>query len=927
MPDQRPDVNGLQSEYNCREDGYRTQGGVLVVAPPTPAVLSQIATMSALLGTAGRRLKRRFFTKSPVVSGYSQNSQSVSADGKTVTITGTITAAHPDDDPLTYSVLGSSARGGSVSVDPAGNYTYTAPFTAELGHYDDFNVIISEANAQHHLHGPLDLFSRVPVIGPLVAGLAAPCDGVTSTRIPIVATPTAAPSALTGTAVELSATPIAERSDWRQYVLTPPGCSSAAPRTVVPTSISYMNGGVTANADGTVTLNYRLGGRAPVVIFDYGREVGGFSQYRVVSASSPNILQSAYSETQHGMSPIGDGALSAGLLAKSGSPITAELHRIRGAGEITGAQIQGGYRYQRVTLTTAGAVTLAVSTNVTAPLRSADEYAGYFLSNSGLLNRIWYAGAYTVNISEIAAGTPGYSGPYDLSILGEAAKRDRAIWAGDLLTSLPTLNAVFGPDGTVLARNNLSITGANPQAVKFPLFSRRANGSGAAPMPGVCKGTSNAGCAFYSATYSMNYVGNMRDYHHTTGDIAFVAHNWANVQRELEYEQSLVNPSTGLVDVPFLQSMDWSLTIRPGTQTAANVLHYRSLTSAAEMATALADDTGDHGQKARYTKQADGYARQAADLKQRINATLWNEELGAYDASTRQRGVVVQDANSWAVLYGVADERQSARITQTMADKLDTPYGLRIADASIGNTNLVVLNIGHPAITSPFASGFTLDADYLAGRPDLAMDLMTQMWGHMVDSDAGSSTWERINLPDGTLAAPLHLQADSAAHAWGTGATAALSKYVVGVTPVTAGYDTWQVKPHPHGPTWAQGRVPIPNSADGQPRSIWSGWETGAPDANGQPHSFRITVTAPDATTGIVAVPTLGATANQYSPRDIYMDSQLVWNASAMPDRRNTGAIAGITATDNGDGYVTFTGTSLTGTHTWAWSNTPAASS
>ncbi|WP_431233068.1 Ig-like domain-containing protein [Mycolicibacterium psychrotolerans] len=729
--------------------------------PGSPALPSQIAAMLALVTAAGRELQHTFFNQSPVITSYTKDTQTVSADGNTVTITGKITASDPDGDPLTYSVLGGSARGGLVTVDESGNYTYTAPFTADLGRYDDFNVIVSEANVQSHFHGPLDLLSRVPVIGPLVAGFIAPYDdGVTSTRVAVLATPATTSAVATGTGAELSSTPVAQRGDWQQYVLTPQGCSSAAPCSVKPTSIYYKNADVTVNADGTVTLNYRLGGDAPVVIFDYGQEVGGFSQYNVVSASSPNILQSAYSETSYNMSPIGDGALSAVLLANSGSGITAEAHPILGSGEITGGQIQGGYRYQRVTLTAPGSVTLGVSTNVTAPLKSADEYAGYFLSNSDLLNRIWYAGAYTVNISEIASGTPGNAGPYDLSILAEAAKRDRAIWAGDLQTSLPTLSAVFGPAGTILARNNLSIIGANPQRILFPLFSSLAAGTGAAAMPGVCKGSSSTGCSFYSATYSMNYVANMNDYYHTTGDISFVAQNWNNVQRELKYEQSLVNPSTGLVNVPLLQSLDWSLTVRPGTQTAANVLHYRSLTSAADMATALAANTTDAGQKAEYLAEADSYTQQAADLKQRINATLWNEQLGAYDASTGQRGVVVQDANSWAVLYGVADEQQSARIAQTLVDALDTPYGLRIADPSIRNINLILINIGYPAITSPFASGFTLDADYLAGRPDLAMNLMTEMWGHMANSDAGSTAWERINLPGGNLAAPLNLQAD-----------------------------------------------------------------------------------------------------------------------------------------------------------------------
>lgn len=889
--------------------------------PTTPTSPTEIPTLPALLAGAVRDLERTFMNKSPVISGYTQTGQTVSADGKTVTITGKVNAADPEGDPLIYSVLGGSARGGTATVDQAGNYTYTGAFTPDLGSYDDFNVIVNEANAGTHFRGVTDFLSRIPVIGSLFGGPdPAYGDGGTSVRVAVSAVPTEATVVATGSGATLSSTPITTRTDWQQYVLTPQGCSTAAPCTATPTSIYYKNADVTANADGTVTLNYTQGGQAPVVIFDYGREVGGYSQYNIVSSSVPTTLKSAYSETYYNMSPTGDGAFSASILADSGSGTTAEEHQVAGPGVITGSLIQGGYRYQRVTLTAPGSVTLSVATDVIAPLKSADEYGGNFLSNSDLLNRIWYAGAYTINIDEIPAGTPANSGTYDLSILAEAAKRDRAIWAGDLQTALPTLSTVFGADGTALARNNLTIMGNNPQSILFPVFFPSLDtGTGPAALPGVCKGTSASGCSFYSATYSMNYVANMRDYYHSTGDVAFIADNWNTVQRELAYEQSLVNPDTGLVDVPFLQSLDWSLTVRPGTQTAANVLHYRSLTSAAEMATALAGNTADGVQKTQYLTEANAYTQQAAYLKQKINDTLWNESLGAYDASTDQRGLVTQDANTWAMLYGVADAQQSARIAQTMVDALGTEYGLRIADPSIANTNLILINLGYPAITSPFASSFTLNAYYQAGRPDLAMNLITQMWGHMVNSDAGSTTWERIQLPGGNLSAGGNLQSDSASHAWGTGATAALSEYVAGITPVGAGYSTWQVKPYTQGATWAQGRVPIPDSADGQPRSISSAWETGATDANGNPQSFRLTVTSPDSTTGIVAVPTLGAT-----DRNIYMDGRLVWNASAAPGQRNTGAIAGVTATDSGDGYVTFTGSSLTGTHTWAWSTTPA---
>jgi hypothetical protein len=66
---------------------------------------------------------------------------------------------------------------------------------------------------------------------------------------------------------------------------------------------------------------------------------------------------------------------------------------------------------------------------------------------------------------------------------------------------------------------------------------------------------------------------------------------------------------------------------------------------------------------------------------------------------------------------------------------------------------------------------------------------------------------------------------------------------------------------------------------------------------------FRLTVEAPDGTTGTVAVPTLGAT------RVIYRDGVQVWDGLA--------AVNGAVATASADGYVKFTG--VTGSHTWAW--------
>ena len=61
-------------------------------------------------------------------------------------------------------------------------------------------------------------------------------------------------------------------------------------------------------------------------------------------------------------------------------------------------------------------------------LATAADYQGYFESSSADLNKMYYAGAYTEQTDMQPAGVNGAAQP---SVL-DGAKRDRAIWSGDL---------------------------------------------------------------------------------------------------------------------------------------------------------------------------------------------------------------------------------------------------------------------------------------------------------------------------------------------------------------------------------------------------------------------------------------------------------------------------------------------------------------
>lgn len=81
-------------------------------------------------------------------------------------ITGNLGAVDPDDDPLTYTVVGRPHNGGTLEIDDDGNFTYR-PMNAmaAVGGTDSFTVVVSDETAGLHVHGPLGLLKFVPILG------------------------------------------------------------------------------------------------------------------------------------------------------------------------------------------------------------------------------------------------------------------------------------------------------------------------------------------------------------------------------------------------------------------------------------------------------------------------------------------------------------------------------------------------------------------------------------------------------------------------------------------------------------------------------------------------------------------------------------------------------------------------------------------
>jgi alpha-L-rhamnosidase len=464
-----------------------------------------------------------------------------------------------------------------------------------------------------------------------------------------------------------------------------------------------------------------------------------------------------------------------------------------------------------------------------------------------------------------AAGLADFSAPgvNQYASIVDGAKRDRAIWAGDMNVETPSV--FYSTDDAAYIKGSLAALGS------YQLSSGFVTGD-LPPQDPLHTGSPVSGTTgSYSATYSMYYILGLEDYYLYSGDTAFVQSQWPIVEGELAWNATQLD-ANGLLVTNGTDNADWDYYDggKSGEVTEYNLIYYKALLDGAILAAAA----GNSGQAATYTADA-------AALKTALNAHLYNSATGLYDLSDGDSTTVAQDANSLAVLYGVAPAADDAAILAAMkTDLWTTQYGPRPFSGS-----------SYQDVISPFVSGYELDARLASNDTADAETLLDSVWGGMITPgpDDTGTMWENIN---GSTGAPGFGAGSSLSHGWSTTPVSALSGYVLGVQPATAGYATWAVQPHPGDLNWAQGRVPTPHG----PLNVH--WTASA-------GRFSLTVTAPGGTSGTIAVPVTGGAAKAV----VTVDGHTVWSGG----RFAAGAhVSGARAVG---GYVYLTGVQP-GSHT-----------
>ena len=562
---------------------------------------------------------------------------------------------------------------------------------------------------------------------------------------------------------------------YSQYILAPPS------RTVYASVVHQVNGTVT-NADaltvsgskGTTTFQ----GPSSVTL-DFGKNIAGLVSIVAGNASASDaLIWLTYTESS---AWINGNASDAAENARLDSPLSLHVGQGPGTYTIDQDHARGGFRYLSLVCNTTDTIDVnAVTVNFTAaPDQDLQAYTGYFHSNDELVNRIWYAGAYTNQLCSIDP-THGNSGVHlndisstdnislpetdswylnytitnGTSCLVDGAKRDRLVWPGDMAISL---NAIAFSTYDMATINNSIQT----------LFVLQ-DSDGRLPYVGVPVSSED----ITSFTYHLHNLIAVAGYYKYTGDLQWLRQYWGQYKAGLGWSLSFVDGS-GLMNVT--AAADWLRVGMGGHNIEANAILYFVLQQALELAASLNDTT-----------DAQSWTTYATNVKAAANSLLWDSSVNLYKDNENST-TYPQDGNSWAVRSNLT---QLVSQAQNISSALQARWGPYGAPAPEGGAT--------PDVISPFVGGFELEAHYVAGQAQYAVDLVRLQWGFMLDDPRmTNSTFIEGYSVDGSLNYAPYPNGPrvSYSHGWSTGPTYVLTTYAAGIQLTSTQGATWTIAP------------------------------------------------------------------------------------------------------------------------------------
>lgn len=337
----------------------------------------------------------------------------------------------------------------------------------------------------------------------------------------------------------------------------------------------------------------------------------------------------------------------------------------------------------------------------------------------------------------------------------DGIKRDRWVWSGDAIQSY-LMNYYLFFDNETVRRSIWLLRGKDPVTSHINTIM----------------------------DYTFYWFLSIYDYYLFTGDADFIRQIYPRMESLMSYvlgrtnHNGMVEGMTG--DWVFVDWADGWLD-KKGELSYEQVLFAKSL----ETMALCADISGN-------ADDATQYNTMARELIDKLIPAFWNEEKQALvhnRIDDVQQDAVTRYANMFAVFFNYLSPEKQQVIK-----------------------NSVLLNDNILKITTPYMRFYELEALCALGEHTTVTREIKSYWGGMLREGA-TSFWEKYNpIDEGTehLAMYGRPYGKSLCHAWGASPIYLLGKYYLGVQPLTAGYETFEIRPNLGGLKWIEGTVPTP---------------------------------------------------------------------------------------------------------------------
>lgn len=382
---------------------------------------------------------------------------------------------------------------------------------------------------------------------------------------------------------------------------------------------------------------------------------------------------------------------------------------------------------------------------------------GRFECSDPLLNRLWDAGRKTLELCM-------HDGWID------CPSREQRQWLGDATVEHLAGEAVFGPEIHALNRHFL----------RSAAESQRPDGLLEMFAPG-----DHRRFGWLIPDYSLQWIFNLNDHFRHSGDLELTRTLFPSLLKVLAWFEALQSGDGRIADLPYWHFQDWAAVGRTGYATVLNAEVCGAFEVAAQAAAALG-----------WSDEASRRHAQAEKLRLALEKH-WDEVRGLYvdsvdPSSDLRQARASQHANAAMILWGGVRQERAARIAEAIGDSSRlrlTPAPPIIAEGEPYN------EAEHIVLANTFFSHFVYDALAKAGRFDLALDLMRERYGRMIERGA-ATLWEGFE-PHASLA-----------HGFSTTPVWQFMRHILGISPADPGFRKIRIEPNLATLEFARGAQP-----------------------------------------------------------------------------------------------------------------------